>query len=79
MIEIEYDLRMPEGIVFGCLLGHVPGNRIHYFFKMNMRLDVIRRGTNVSMKTLAFFGEVITYFRYRPVGGESLLLAFVKV
>lgn len=77
--EIGYNMRMPEGVVFGSSLGHVPGNRVHFFAKLNLRLDVIKRGKRVSMKNLTYFGEVITYFRYTPVGGSSVLLAFVKV
>ncbi|GAA5804238.1 hypothetical protein HPULCUR_009725 [Helicostylum pulchrum] len=79
VIEIGYNMRMPEGIVFGCSKGHIPGNRVHYFAKLNLRLDVIKRGRNILMKNLAYFGEIITYFRYTPVGGASVLLAFVKV
>jgi hypothetical protein len=81
VIEFGSRLWLPDdGSTFGCSANHKEGNKVNFFVKLCLEVNVNRQnGPRITNRKLSYFGEVIRYIRYKFPCGFSKLLAYVKV
>jgi hypothetical protein len=81
VIEFGSRLWLPDdGSTFGCSANHKEGNKVNFFVKLCLEVNVNRQnGPRITNRKLSYFGEVIRYIRYKFPCGYSKLLAYVKV